>query len=565
MNTAAATLTDNPCWGGIDPEQNNLDHLLNIIGENNTKITSQSAYYSLLRRIHEKLIVFQDENYLVINKPPDLRMDGAYGASMHKLLLYLFPPPSLSPSTSDSDFVASSDGNNVNNNAEESIGIHYHQMLLQKIAPLSKHSCLKDDPFRIVHQLDYATSGVLLYAKNKCAAGIACRSFQERRTNKEYVAVVINSSLYVSNSPLNSDFIKALPTLSSSCLSEWKDGSLENRYRRKRRRETTDRVGKKVTFDGFMPVHSVFAKWRGSLLRIKKEKEGGCNIKQNSESRSKKKSPPPLPEPEIPLTNEEIDEVLSYGPSWKEVKNSTQKHSRCWVSVVERMSNEYNESLAKFYAAKDETEMSPIASKNEKLKSPLPPLFRIQSKPEGNDSNEHVDSFYICASIGEPKDGRFEVLVDPSVSKASSVKKEPPPDMKPSLTKCTVLWRGCLKISDNCEMSIPVTKVLLQPLTGRRHQLRVHLAHVAGFPILGDVAYGGNVEVNNINSDNITKENSRTEAVCRRMCLHAKKLTIPLMEGKVHTFETQDHFRIVKRAECEGENLEVLYEIFGTR
>uniref|UniRef100_K3W5Q3 Pseudouridine synthase RsuA/RluA-like domain-containing protein n=1 Tax=Globisporangium ultimum (strain ATCC 200006 / CBS 805.95 / DAOM BR144) TaxID=431595 RepID=K3W5Q3_GLOUD len=35
----------------------------------------------------------------------------------------------------------------------------------------------------------------------------------------------------------------------------------------------------------------------------------------------------------------------------------------------------------------------------------------------------------------------------------------------------------------------PVTKVLLRPLTGRRHQLRLHLSH-HGFPILGDVTYG---------------------------------------------------------------------------
>lgn len=35
----------------------------------------------------------------------------------------------------------------------------------------------------------------------------------------------------------------------------------------------------------------------------------------------------------------------------------------------------------------------------------------------------------------------------------------------------------------------PVTKVLLRPLTGRRHQLRLHLSH-HGFPIVGDVTYG---------------------------------------------------------------------------
>jgi len=38
-------------------------------------------------------------------------------------------------------------------------------------------------------------------------------------------------------------------------------------------------------------------------------------------------------------------------------------------------------------------------------------------------------------------------------------------------------------------MGQPVTKVLLRPLNGRRHQLRLHMAH-HGFPIAGDVTYG---------------------------------------------------------------------------
>lgn len=51
----------------------------------------------------------------------------------------------------------------------------------------------------------------------------------------------------------------------------------------------------------------------------------------------------------------------------------------------------------------------------------------------------------------------------------------------------------------------PVTKVLLRPLTGRRHQLRLHLAHF-GFPIIGDATYA---------SDNETAP---------RMMLHAWRL-----------------------------------------
>ena len=49
---------------------------------------------------------------------------------------------------------------------------------------------------------------------------------------------------------------------------------------------------------------------------------------------------------------------------------------------------------------------------------------------------------------------------------------------KPSLTLFSVLRRG-----DG------ITKLALQPVTGRTHQLRVHCAHM-GYPILGDPQYG---------------------------------------------------------------------------
>ena len=43
---------------------------------------------------------------------------------------------------------------------------------------------------RHCHQLDYATSGVMLYATSKKAAAAAQICFQERRVQKEYLALV---------------------------------------------------------------------------------------------------------------------------------------------------------------------------------------------------------------------------------------------------------------------------------------------------------------------------------------------------------------------------------------
>jgi len=56
---------------------------------------------------------------------------------------------------------------------------------------------------------------------------------------------------------------------------------------------------------------------------------------------------------------------------------------------------------------------------------------------------------------------------------------------KPSITR----WRSLQSWSPG-EESAAATHVLLEPLTGRSHQLRVHLLSI-GHPILGDALYGG--------------------------------------------------------------------------
>ena len=72
--------------------------------------------------------------------------------------------------------------------------------------------------------------------------------------------------------------------------------------------------------------------------------------------------------------------------------------------------------------------------------------------------------------------------------------------------------------------------VELQPLTGRTHQLRVHMAAI-GHPIVGDGKYGG-------------KEAFLTGGVSRKMHLHARRIRIPHPdEGVVDaTAELPDHF-----------------------
>jgi 23S rRNA pseudouridine955/2504/2580 synthase len=71
--------------------------------------------------------------------------------------------------------------------------------------------------------------------------------------------------------------------------------------------------------------------------------------------------------------------------------------------------------------------------------------------------------------------------------------------------------------------------VELQPLTGRTHQLRAHMAAI-GHPIVGDGKYGG-------------PDSFLTGGISRKLHLHARRLTIDSPGGKIDVrAELPDHF-----------------------
>jgi len=74
------------------------------------------------------------------------------------------------------------------------------------------------------------------------------------------------------------------------------------------------------------------------------------------------------------------------------------------------------------------------------------------------------------------------------------------------------------------------TWVELQPMTGRTHQLRAHMAAI-GHPIVGDAKYGGAAAF-------------LTGGISRKMHLHARRLRIDGTDGKAidHMADLPDHF-----------------------
>jgi tRNA pseudouridine65 synthase len=62
-------------------------------------------------------------------------------------------------------------------------------------------------------------------------------------------------------------------------------------------------------------------------------------------------------------------------------------------------------------------------------------------------------------------------------------------EIQPALTRYATLRQSALPMAQGTFTSLRWAEVQLQPLTGRRHQLRRHMKHIA-HPILGDATHG---------------------------------------------------------------------------
>jgi len=106
------------------------------------------------------------------------------------------------------------------------------------------------------------------------------------------------------------------------------------------------------------------------------------------------------------------------------------------------------------------------------------------------------------------------------------------------------------KVLDNAGRS--ASFLGLEPLTGRTHQLRVHLAEALATPIMGDGKYGGR---------DAYLEGGGVE---RKLHLHARRILIPLINGKSLEISAPIPNHIQLSLDYLGFHIEPDYELFLT-
>jgi tRNA pseudouridine65 synthase len=82
-----------------------------------------------------------------------------------------------------------------------------------------------------------------------------------------------------------------------------------------------------------------------------------------------------------------------------------------------------------------------------------------------------------------------EGLIDHPLKRMPDDMRSEREEVQPAQTRYVMLRRGELPIAQGKFPSLRWAEVALQPLTGRRHQLRRHMKHIA-HPIIGDATHG---------------------------------------------------------------------------
>jgi RluA family pseudouridine synthase len=149
-------------------------------------------------------------------------------------------------------------------------------------------------------------------------------------------------------------------------------------------------------------------------------------------------------------------------------------------------------------------------------------LLFARSKPvlvalaDALNGEQPVNTFFALIA-GEPSSDHFEMTA-----------KIAPDPVRPGQGRIDpVRGKKSKTIFDVAEKFTGYTAVQCRPVTARLHQIRLHLKH-AGFPIIGDGAYGGKpLWLSRLKKDFRLKPGREERALVSRVALHAQELALP--------------------------------------
>jgi 23S rRNA-/tRNA-specific pseudouridylate synthase len=496
---------------------------------------TSSAQHSIFRCEYSSLadykpqILSLNKNYCVINKPYDVRMDGEFDITVEKLV--------------------------------------------------SKWLECNSKDLKWIHQLDYATSGVLCIGLNRQATAVAQTAFENRLTEKSYLAVLQGHLKYEDWPEYNEPFIKEnfidlthksrnkrkLKELKikmkeeqtyqacGACIeiidskgetpqgkpnplgNDWQDEIMkynvqlcydafhkllkDDNHREKLENNKDFHQLEKVGLSDFY----ISAKNRKMLRKAVQS----CGVLLSlMESSSKAYEEWKQSEQQIHIGQENNEGSLKgdrHGNEEveKEVKESSIVPDELLSSISEKSffnADHYLAERCEFYKRNDNITSSSSSS------SSLPFIYRYKD-PLKNDEE--------CLLIRIPlTENDNDFRMEPSDPSELTLPMEERKG-KDCATELIILDNNCYYRDQ------PVTKVLLKPLTGRRHQLRIHTLCL-GNPIVGDYTYNSfyrqllfdtyhsSVKVSNEEERNKKIKGEMEQVVCERMMLHAYCLKIPL-------------------------------------